>query len=79
MAIPDRSGRTAHAARVTKPLKLTLNQFKCMQNPTTKQHVCGADASATFDRSEFGIDYDADLGFKQEVKLQIQVEAIRAG
>jgi polyisoprenoid-binding protein YceI len=63
---------------VTKPLKLTLNQFKCMQNPTTKQHVCGADASATLDRSEFGIDYDADLGFKQEVKLQLEVEGIRA-
>jgi polyisoprenoid-binding protein YceI len=63
---------------VTKPLKLTLNQFKCMQNPVTKKDVCGADASGTLDRSAFGIDYDAKLGFKQEVKLQIQVEAIRA-
>jgi polyisoprenoid-binding protein YceI len=64
---------------VTKPLKLTLNQFKCMQNPMLKKEVCGADASATLDRSAFGVDYGAKYGFKQEVKLQIQVEAIRAG
>lgn len=64
---------------VTKPLKLTLNQFKCMQNPMTKKDVCGADASGTLDRSAFGIDYGAKYGFKQEVKLLIQVEGIRAG
>jgi polyisoprenoid-binding protein YceI len=63
---------------VTKPLKLTLNQFKCMQNPMLKKEVCGADASATLDRSEFGVDYGAKYGFKMEVKLQIQVEGIRA-
>jgi polyisoprenoid-binding protein YceI len=64
---------------VTKPLKLTLNQFKCIMNPMMKKEVCGADASATLDRSAFGIDYGSKYGFKQDVKLQIQVEAIRAG
>jgi polyisoprenoid-binding protein YceI len=63
---------------VTKPLKLTLNQFKCMQNPMLKKEVCGADASATLDRSQFGIDYGVKYGFKMEVKLQIQVEGLRA-
>jgi polyisoprenoid-binding protein YceI len=63
---------------VTKPLKLTLNQFKCILNPMLKKEVCGADASATLDRSQFGIDYGVKYGFKMEVKLQIQVEAIRA-
>ena len=63
---------------VTKPLTLTLNQFKCMQNPMIKKEVCGADASATLDRSQFGIDYGAKFGFKMAVKLLIQVEAIRA-
>jgi len=63
---------------VTKPVVLTLNQFKCMQNPMIKKEVCGADASATLDRSQFGIDYGAKFGFKMDVKLQIQVEAIRA-
>jgi polyisoprenoid-binding protein YceI len=63
---------------VTKPVKLTLNQFKCIQNPMLKKEVCGADASATLDRSQFGIDYGVKYGFKMEVKLQIQVESIRA-
>jgi polyisoprenoid-binding protein YceI len=63
---------------VTKPLTLTLNQFKCMQNPMLKKEVCGADASASLDRSQFGIDYGAKYGFKMAVKLLIQVEAIRA-
>jgi polyisoprenoid-binding protein YceI len=63
---------------VTKPLKLTLNQFKCIQNPMLKKEVCGADASATLDRSQFGVDYGVKYGFKMEVKLQIQVESIRA-
>jgi polyisoprenoid-binding protein YceI len=63
---------------VTKPVKLTLNQFKCMQNPMSKKQFCGADASATLDRSQFGIDFGTKYGFKMDVKLQIQVEAIRA-
>jgi polyisoprenoid-binding protein YceI len=62
---------------VTKPVKLTINQFKCMVNPMSKKEVCGADASATFNRSDFGVNFGDKYGFKQEVKLQIQVEGIR--
>jgi polyisoprenoid-binding protein YceI len=64
---------------VTKPLVLTINQFKCMISPMTKKEVCGADASATFNRSDFGVSFGDKYGFKQEVKLQIQIEAGRAG
>jgi polyisoprenoid-binding protein YceI len=64
---------------VTKPLTLTINSFKCMVNPMSNKEVCGADASATFNRSDFGVSYGDKFGFKQEVKLQIQVEGIRAG
>ncbi len=63
---------------VTKPVKLTINQFKCMINPITKKEVCGADASGTLNRSDFGISYGDKFGFKQDVKLLIQVEGIRA-
>src|SRR5205807_1196145 len=63
---------------VTKPLKLTITQFKCMINPMSKKEVCGADASATFNRSDFGVSYGDKYGFKQQVKLHIQVEAQRA-
>jgi len=63
---------------VTKPVKLTINQFKCILNPMIKKEVCGADASTTFNRSDFGVSFGDKYGFKQEVKLQIQVEGIRA-
>lgn len=64
---------------VTKPVKLTINSFKCMVNPMSKKETCGADAAATFKRSDFGVNYGEKYGFKQEVKLLIQVEGIRAG
>ena len=63
---------------VTKPLTLKIVQFKCMINPFTKKETCGADAKAMLNRAEFGVDYGAKLGFKQEVNLQIQVEGVRA-
>ena len=62
---------------VTKPLKLTINQFKCIQHPMFKREACGADASATFNRSDFGIDYGVQMGFNPTVKLAIQVEALK--
>ncbi len=59
---------------VTKPVTLMINSFLCKPNPMLKKEVCGADASATFNRSDFGVSYGDKYGFKQEVKLQIQVE-----
>jgi polyisoprenoid-binding protein YceI len=64
---------------VTKPLTLTIGSFLCKINPMSKKEVCGADASATFNRSDFGISFGQEMGFRQEVKLAIQVEAIKAG
>jgi len=43
-----------------------------------KKEVCGADASATFNRADFGMNFGRQMGFKQEVKLAIQVEAVKA-
>jgi len=63
---------------VTKPLDLKINSFKCMPHPMLKRDWCGADALATFDRAAFGIDAGKDYGFKMEVTLRIQVEAVRA-
>jgi polyisoprenoid-binding protein YceI len=62
---------------VTKPVTLHINSFKCIQHPMLKREVCGADASATFNRADFGVDYGVKMGFKPEVKLDIQVEAIK--
>jgi polyisoprenoid-binding protein YceI len=60
---------------VTKPVKLAINQFLCKPSPVTKKEVCGADASASIDRSEFGIDGGKQMGFKMQTKLLISVEA----
>ena len=62
---------------VTKPVKLTINQFKCIQHPMFKREACGADATATFKRTDFGIDYGVQMGFNPTVKLAIQVEALK--
>ena len=57
---------------------LTVNQFMCKMNPMSKKEVCGADASTTFKRSDFGINFGEGYGFRMDVKLAIQVEGIRA-
>jgi len=62
---------------VTKAMPLKINHFKCIMHPMLKREVCGADASARFDRSDYGLSYGVPR-FAPEVKLQIQVEAIRA-
>jgi polyisoprenoid-binding protein YceI len=62
---------------VTKPVTLTINKFKCMINPMSKKETCGADASGTFKRSDFGVSYGDSFGFNMDVKLAIQVEGIK--
>src|ERR1700689_81933 len=62
---------------VTKPVTLTINSFKCFEHPMLKKQVCGADASGTFNRADFGVNYGQQYGFKQDVLLRIQVEGIR--
>ena len=62
---------------VTHPLKLTINQFKCMTYPMDKKEHCGADASASFNRADYGIKFGDTYGFKMDVKLAIQVEVVR--
>jgi polyisoprenoid-binding protein YceI len=66
---------------VTRPLTLTIGQFKCMKYPAPpmdgKEH-CGADASGSFSRADYGINYGDKYGFDMKVKLAIQVEAARA-
>lgn len=62
---------------VTKPLTLTIKQFKCMINPMVKKEVCGADAAGTFSRDDYGMTMGKQWGFNMGVKLAIQVEAVR--
>ena len=63
---------------VTRPLNLTINSFLCKVTPMSPKERCGADASATFSRADFGINYGEKYGFNMKVKLAIQVEAVPA-
>jgi polyisoprenoid-binding protein YceI len=62
---------------VTKPVTLTVTDFLCKEHFFAKREVCGADAYATINRADFGVDYGVKMGFKPEVKLLISVEAIK--
>ena len=62
---------------VTKPVTLAIGKFKCIEHPMFKREVCGADATAEFKRTDFGLNYGTPR-FAPEVKLAIQVEALKA-
>jgi polyisoprenoid-binding protein YceI len=59
---------------VTRPLTLTIHSFKCKPNREQKDY-CGADASAKFNREDFGLSFGKSFGFLMDVTLHIQVEA----
>jgi len=61
---------------VTKPVSLRINSFKCLPHPMLKRELCGADVVGTFNRDDFGIDAGKAYGFRMDVTLRIQVEAI---
>jgi polyisoprenoid-binding protein YceI len=60
---------------ITRPVNLTVNRFRCQRHFRLPVEVCGADASTTIYRDEFGMDYDKENGFFMAVDLQITVEA----
>ncbi len=61
---------------VTRPLTLVVNSLKCIQHPMLKRDYCGADASGSFNRDDFGLGAGKEYGFKMTVDLRIQVEAV---
>lgn len=63
---------------VTKPVTLTLNSFRCIQDPRAMKERCGADATAKIMRDDFGVDFGKAFGFKMDVTLRISVEALAA-
>ena len=63
---------------VTRPVALKINAFKCIPHPIFKRELCGADAIGTFNRDEFGLDAGKAYGFRMDVTLRIQVEALEA-
>jgi len=61
---------------VTKPLTLTVSNFRCAPHPMVKKPACGADISATLKRSDFGMAKFVPA-VSDEVKITSPVEAIK--
>jgi len=61
---------------VSKPVTLTINSFLC--KPThAKKEVCGADASANIKPAPTSAWLWSANGLQADVKLAIQIEAVK--
>ena len=61
----------------TAPVTLKASQFNCYQSPMLKREVCGGDFEATIDRTVWGMNYGIDWGFPKNVRVIVQVEAVK--
>ena len=63
---------------LSHPVTLTATQFNCYASPKFDgATVCGGDFETVIDRTQWGMDFFVALGIPKEVKLSIQVEAIK--
>jgi polyisoprenoid-binding protein YceI len=76
--VPTQAAGTLNLHGVTKPVTLKINSFKCIPHPLFKRELCGADLSGSINRDEFGLDAGKTYGFRMDVTLRIQVEALAA-
>jgi polyisoprenoid-binding protein YceI len=61
---------------VTRPVALKVASFVCGQQTFNKKPMCGAEATATIKRSEFGMTSGLEIGNPaDEIKLTLPVEA----
>ena len=62
---------------VTRPVALAVNGFRCTANPFNKKAMCGAEATATIKRSDWGMTAGIPYAPADEVTLRIPIEAYR--
>ena len=61
----------------TQPVTLTASNFNCYQSPMLKREVCGGDFETTIARSQWGMAYGLTYGLPDNIRLLIQVEAVK--
>lgn len=61
---------------VTKTVGLSVDLFKCAPNPMLKKEVCGANATGSIKRSDFGMTKYVPF-VSDEVKITLSIEAIK--
>ena len=62
---------------VTRPVTLKVDNFTCIENPLSRKPMCGADATTTIKRSDWGMTRGIPLAPADEVRISIPVEAYR--
>ena len=61
----------------TNPVTLKATKFNCYVNPMLKVEVCGGDFETTIVRSSYGMGWGLNFGFSDNVRLVVQVEAVK--
>jgi polyisoprenoid-binding protein YceI len=61
----------------TAPVTLKAAQFNCYDSPMLKREVCGGDFETTITRSQWGMGYGLNWGFPDNVRLLVQIEAVK--
>ena len=61
----------------TQPVTLKASRFNCYTSPMLKREVCGGDFETTLQRSQFGMAWGLQMGAPDDVRLLVQVEAIK--
>ncbi len=61
----------------TNPVVLKATNFNCYINPMLKREVCGGDFETTIVRSQWDMGWGVNLGIPDNVKLAVQVEAVK--
>ena len=61
----------------THPVTLKASRFGCYTNPMLKREVCGGDFETTLMRSQWGMTYGMPAVLPDNVRLLVQVEAIK--
>ena len=62
---------------VTKPLTVSVSDFKCGDHPMLKKPMCGANISGTIKRSDFGMTKYVPA-ISDEIKIHVPVEAYKS-
>jgi polyisoprenoid-binding protein YceI len=62
---------------ITKPVTLKVANVVCGEHPVNKKPMCGAEATATIKRSDWGMQYGIPRAVSDEVKITIPIEAYK--
>jgi polyisoprenoid-binding protein YceI len=61
----------------TQPVTLKATHYNCYLSPLIKRETCGGDFETTITRSQFGMPFGLNAGVPDDIRLLIQIEAIK--